>query len=161
MPCLRCLRLASLQRPSVRSYFEEWAKEQNLPAILIEIMNAAAGWFRREAKHISPTETGRHDRHGGNTRKGVEHMQDTGQVPEPASEISEAEKRGHAAVEKLLAELDAEEHLVEFVRKQQEEQVSTSTKAQIRRQRRLVLSNVTKKFYSYFQFGGRYGTAPA
>ena len=65
-------------------------------------------------------------------------MQDTGQVPEPASEISEAEKRGHAAVEKLLAELDAEEKLVEFVRKQQEEQVSTSNKAQIRRQRFLL-----------------------
>ncbi len=43
LPCLRRLRMASLQRPSIRSYFEEWAKEQNLPDVLIEIMNAAAG----------------------------------------------------------------------------------------------------------------------
>ncbi len=58
LPCLRRLRMASLQRPSIRSYFEEWAKEQNLPAILIEIMNAAAGWVHREAnrKNISSSD---------------------------------------------------------------------------------------------------------
>lgn len=88
-------------------------------------------------------------------------MQDTGQVSDQVPDISDAEKRGHAAVEKLLAELDADEQRVEFVRKQQEEQLNTSDEAQTRRQRRNVLSHVTDQIYSYFLFGGRYGTAPA
>lgn len=88
-------------------------------------------------------------------------MKDTGQVFDQVPDISEAEKRGHAAVEKLLAELDAKERLLDLVRKQHKEPVITPSEADTERPRRSVLSSVTNQIFSYFVFGGRYGAAPA